>query len=194
MVDMQRYTIDEIEQQDAPVPGWWRIGFIGFLSICPLYLLYFHAGADGRSAVDRYEAKLEAITRKKYAEIGDLEPNADTILRFTKEDNWVKVGKVVFKSKCATCHGREAEGQIGPNLTDSFYKNVRKVEDIARVVLEGANNNAMPAWKDKMHPNDIVLVSAYVATLRGTDVEGGKGPEGSKIPEWSSETDSSNES
>ena len=187
MSNLENYTVDEIKQEDAPVPRWWRMAFLTLLSLCPLYLLYFHAGAEGRSAVDSYEAKLEAITRKKYAEIGDLTADSATILKFMDQPNWVKVGKVVFKSNCSTCHGREGEGKIGPNLTDGHYKNVRGLEDIARVVNEGANNNAMPAWKDRLHQNDVVLVAAYVASLRGTDAEGGKGPEGVEIPAWSGE-------
>ena len=194
MTNPEDYLIDGIEQEDAPIPVWWKRSSLFLLMCCPLYLLYFHAGASGRSAVDQYESKIQAITKKKYAEIGDLQPDAATILKFVEKDNWVKVGKVIFKSKCATCHGREAEGKIGPNLTDEHYKNVRKVEDIARVISNGANNNAMPAWNDKLLQNDIVLVSAYVASIRGTNADNGKGPEGMIIAEWEASPPSEPES
>jgi len=69
-------------------------------------------------------------------------------------------------------------------LTDDFYKNVTNVEDIARVITKGAAGNAMPAWGNRLHPNDIVLLSAYVASLRQTNADGGKAPEGRVIPPW----------
>lgn len=73
---------------------------------------------------------------------------------------------------------------MGPNLTDDHYKHLSDLEGLAKVVLQGAANNAMPAWSNRLHPNEVVLVSAYVASLRGTMVEGGKQPEGREIPAW----------
>ena len=56
--------------------------------------------------------------------------------------------------------------------------------DIATVILKGANNNAMPAWEEKLQANDVVMVSAYVASLRGTNASGGKAAEGFDIEPW----------
>jgi cytochrome c oxidase cbb3-type subunit 3 len=41
----------------------------------------------------------------------------------------------------------------------------------------------MPAWKTKLHPTELVLVSAYVASLRGRN-EAGRQAEGSEIAAW----------
>lgn len=141
---------------------------------------------------DSYESALAASSQKLLDQIGTLEPNEATVVKYMNESNWVKVGKVIFKSKCATCHGREGEGNIGPNLTDDSYKNVRKIEDIVQVIVKGANNNAMPAWEDKLETNEIVLVSAYVASLRGTNVAGGKAAEGATISAWPALSESEN--
>lgn len=184
MVSREELVIDGIEQLETPVPGWWKKTFITLLSLCPFYLLYYHIGAPGRSMADAYDQALARNTRLQFEEIGELKPDAETILRFTEKANWLKVGKVVFKTNCASCHGRSGEGAVGPNLTDDRYKNIRSVEDIARVVLQGANNKAMPAWDGKLHPNEVVLVSAYVASIRGTNVAGGKAAEGGAIPAW----------
>ena len=185
MANREDYIADGIEEiDDARVPGWWKNIMLTLLIFSAIYMLYYHIGAPGRSLADAHDRDLAAATRKLFGEIGELAPDEPTILRYMEKENWVKVGKVVFKSNCATCHGLEGEGKVGPNLTDENYKHVRGVSDIAKVILEGANNNAMPAWQDKLHPNEVVLVSAYVANLRGRNVEGGKGAEGGEIAPW----------
>lgn len=184
MTDKPALIIDEIEHVDGRVPKWWRHTFAMLFVFCPFYMIFYHTGAPGRSMEERYEKALAENTRLQFAEIGELNADAATVLQYTGKDSWLKVGKVLFKANCATCHGREGQGLVGPNLTDDTYKNVRSIGDVATVILKGANNNAMPAWEGKLHPNEIVFVSAYVASLRGTDVAGGKAAEGIQIPEW----------
>ncbi len=179
------HAYDGIQEFDNPLPGWWKWMFVGSIVFSLFYALYFHVGAPGRSVADQYDAALAANTRLQFAEIGDLQPTADNIMLYANKKSWLSVGQTVFKTNCISCHGRDGEGKVGPNLTDQFYKNVRKVEDIARVINQGAGNGAMPAWANRLHPNEVVLVSAYVASLRGAKTAGeGKAPEGSEIPAW----------
>ena len=178
------FIFDGIEQETGSVPKWWKHTFVWSLVFCPFYFIVYNTGAPGRSMTELYDTALAESSRKRLAEMGELKPDEKTILQVTAKGSWVKVGKVVFKQQCASCHGVSGEGLVGPNLTDDAYKHVRKVEDIGRVILQGANNNAMPAWQDKLEPNEIVLLTAYVATIRGTNVAGGKPAEGSEIEPW----------
>lgn len=178
------HSYDGIEEYDNPLPGWWKWLFVASIAFSPVYWVFYHGGAEGRSVHDIYDVALAENTRLQFAEIGDLEPNAETIVRYSHKKNWVRVGEVIFKTNCISCHGRNGEGMVGPNLTDEHYKYIQNVEDIAKIVTNGAGGNAMPAWKTRLHPNEIVLVSAYVASLRGENVEGGKGPDGREIPPW----------
>ena len=178
------HAYDGIEEYDNPLPGWWKWTFVATIIVCPFYWMFYHGGADGRSIQDDYNVALAENTRLQFAEIGDLEPTEETILKFAQKSNWVRVGEIVFKTNCSSCHGREGEGKIGPNLTDEYFKHISKVDDIARVIANGAAANAMPAWSNRLHTNEIVMVSAYVANLRGTNVEGGKAAEGKLIAAW----------
>lgn len=178
------HAYDGIEEYDNPLPGWWKWMFVASIAFTPFYWMYYHGGAPGRTLDDQYGLALAANTRLQFAEIGDLEPNAETITRYMAKENWVKVGKTVFRANCISCHGRDGEGKVGPNLTDEVYKNVNSIEDIAKVISNGANAGAMPKWSNRLHVNEIVLVSAYVASLRGTNVESSRIPEGKQIAPW----------
>lgn len=179
------HAYDGIQEFDNPLPGWWKWMFIGSIVFSVFYAMYFHIGAPGRSISEVYDADLSANMRLQFKEIGELKPNADTIVAYIAKPNWLKVGQTVYKANCITCHGRDGEGKVGPNLADEYYKNVTKIEDIARVISKGAGNGAMPAWGNRIHLNEIVLVSAYVATLRGKKPPGeAKGPEGNEIAPW----------
>ena len=178
------HAYDGIEEFDNPLPGWWKWLFVASIVICPFYWMFYHGGAEGRSTEDAYNSALAENTRLQFAEIGDLQPDAATIMKFSQKSNWVRVGEIVFKTNCSTCHGRKGEGNVGPNLTDEYFKHITTVEDIAKVIANGAAAKAMPAWSNRLHPNEIVMLSAYIAKLRGTNVEGGKAAEGKLIAPW----------
>lgn len=180
------HSYDGIEEFDNPLPGWWKWLFAATIAFTPLYWIYYHGGAEGRSIEDTYSVALAENTRLQFETVGELTPDANTIMKYTTdaEASWLRVGQVVFKTHCISCHGKNGEGKVGPNLTDEQFKHIQNVEDIARVVANGAAANAMPAWSNRLHPNEIVLVSAYVASLRGTNAEGGRAPEGREIPPW----------
>lgn len=180
------HSYDGIQEYDNPLPGWWKFLFWLFIFFAPLYYIYFHLGVEGRTVHDQYDRHMAQIFELRFKEIGILEPDRETITKYMNDAEWRKVGQVVFKTNCVSCHGPDGQGGIGPNLTDDHWKNVRNVEDIAKVISDGAANGSMPAWKNRLsHPNQIVLVSAYVASMRENPLSGPKPPEGNVIPPWS---------
>jgi cytochrome c oxidase cbb3-type subunit 3 len=180
------HSYDGIREYDNPLPGWWKWLFVLTVVVSPFYLLYFHVGGPNRSVHEQFAAALDANQKKKYADIGDLTPDAVTLVKYMKDPEWNEVGKSIYKMNCVSCHGAEGGGVIGPNLCDENYKHIKKVEDIVKVINEGVAGGAMPAWATRIpNKNDIVMVSAYVASLRGTSPANPKGPDGSPIAAWS---------
>ncbi len=114
--------------------------------------------------------------------LGTLNQDRATLVRFMKKPDWVSYGKSIYKTNCQSCHGPDGGGLVGLNLCDNKWKNVKHVEDIMTVINNGANNNAMPAWKQRFSdPRDVIMVSAYVATLLGTKPAVAKADDVSKI-------------
>ncbi len=184
MIDSSNRPNDELRYGDAKVPHWWTIGVLCIVLYGLIYFVYHHFGAPGRSDIDSFDVALARNTELQYAEIGDLKQDEKTMVRFLEEPSWLRVGQSIFKTNCVQCHGNNGEGKVGPNLGDESYKNIRKLEDILLVINRGAGGAAMPAWQNKLNSNEIVLVSTYVASLRGTNPEDGKGPDGQVIPPW----------
>lgn len=179
------HVYDGIQEYDNPLPGWWTNLFWATFVFSIFYLVYYHMGAEGRTIHDDFDRHMASIMETRFAKIGNLEGDRATILKYMKDPEWLPVGKVVFRANCVSCHGAEGQGLIGPNLTDDNWKSVKKAEDLFTVISDGAANGAMPAWKRRLtHQNQIVLVAAYVASLRGSAPAGGKGPEGDPIPAW----------
>lgn len=81
--------------------------------------------------------------------------------------------------RCASCHGENGEGRIGPNLSDAYWLNGNStVESLTSMIAEGQTNKGMPAWKNVFHANDIRAMAEYVKTFQGTSPANAKAPQG----------------
>jgi cytochrome c oxidase cbb3-type subunit 3 len=118
------------------------------------------------------------------AKLGDLKPDDATILALSHDDKKLLAGRNMFKANCATCHAPDGGGKTGPNLTDDAYINVRAPKDIFKVVRDGVVAKGMPDWKSRFSEAQLVLLSAYVVSLRGTTAASPREPQGERIAPW----------
>lgn len=183
--ELTGHSYDGIQEFDNPLPGWWKWLFVATVVASPPYWAFYHFGTEGRSASARYEVALAANAQMQFADIGELTGDEATLVKYKDDKLGVSLGKSVYLTNCVTCHRNDGSGNVGPNLTDQHYKNVKKIEDIYTVLVNGAGGGAMPAWKNRLSQNEIVMVSAYVASMRGTPAgPTAKEPEGVIIPPW----------
>lgn len=177
------HEYDGIQEYDNPTPGWWWWLLNVTVLFSVAYFLFFTWSPEAWTNAQEHDNALAANLKLQFAEIGDLQPDEATLLKYMKDEKWLAVGKVVFAAKCAICHAANATGSTGPNMTDDYYKNIKVITDIPRVISGGAANGAMPAWKTQLHQNEIVLTAAYIASLRGQNLPG-RPHEGELIPPW----------
>jgi len=182
------HEYDGIREYDNPCPAWWHVIFLGTVVFSILYFVFFHVGpsmgTNGWTLDEAYSDDVADNLKLQFKDLGDLKVDEPTVLKYMNEPDWLAIGAAVFKTNCKSCHGADGSGLIGPNLTDDYYKNVKQLIDVAHVIENGAANGSMPAWKNRLHPNETVMVSAYVAKLRGQNLTGPRGTEGSAIPPW----------
>lgn len=177
------HSYDGIQEYDNPTPGWWTWMFIATVVFSVVYFGISALTGWQLGAVPFYERAMVANMQRQYGTLGDVKPDAPTLLKLAADTKWNQVGAALFQTHCVSCHGREGEGLSGANLTDESYLNVKKIEDIADVIAKGRNNGAMPAWNTRLQPVEQVLLSAYVAGLRGQK-KPGRAAEGQAIEAW----------
>jgi len=178
------HTYDGIHEFDNPTPGWWVWIFILTVIFAIGYFVWYDVGMPDRTLNAEYATAKAIVTKKKLAKLGELKLDEASLLRYMHSQDHLDAGREVFKANCTSCHGPDGQGQIGPNLTADIYKHVKKLEDIPAVIMAGANNGAMPSWKNRLDPTDIALVASYVASLRGKNLPGYVLPGRVPIPPW----------
>jgi len=99
----------------------------------------------------------------------------------TRVSEKLQLGKKIFNMKCFSCHGKEGKGLIGPNLTDNYWKNITREDEIIDFITNGRKGVMMLAYKDYLKPEEIEAVALYVKALQGKKLKKSKKPEGKKI-------------
>ena len=81
-------------------------------------------------------------------------------------------GERVWARKCSACHGRDgrgdtrfARGRPFAVLTDDRWKHGGDLESIRRLITEGDPASPMPAYRDRLSPEEIDAAAHHVLEL-----------------------------
>jgi cytochrome c oxidase cbb3-type subunit 3 len=142
-------------------------------------LYWFNIGVGpGKGRIAQYH---EEVAAAKAAHPPPAESGPAELAAMAGNAQVVAAGKAVFATNCASCHRADGGGLIGPNLTDDAWIHGATLPEIHRTVSEGVLAKGMPNWGKLLRPDDVDAVVAYVASLRNTQVPGGKAAEGTKV-------------
>ena len=177
------HAYDGIREYDNPLPGWWRMIFWATIVFAAGYWVWFHVAHKGATPDDKYRAALADYNSKRdvreAAEAANVtEP---TLAKDAADGALVAHGQAIFTAKCASCHGADGRGLIGPNLTDDFQIHGSTRMDIYKTVRGGVPGTAMPAWGEQLPAPDVVAAASYAISLRNTHVANGKAPQGLRV-------------
>ena len=80
----------------------------------------------------------------------------------------IENGKQLFSTmNCASCHGYDGKGGMGPDLTDTYWKYGGTPVMVYKSIFEG-RPEGMPAWQSMLPTDPIWDVVAYIQSLGGT--------------------------
>lgn len=169
------YIYDGIEEHDNRLPNWWLFILWTTIVFAAGYWFWYHVAEVSPGQLGEYKAEADEVAKRAQ---GHKPASDETLLALVQDPTAVANGKAVFQTNCASCHGAQGQGLIGPNLTDPYWLHGGRPVAIHKVVAEGVVAKGMPAWERTLGAERVKAVTAYVLTLKGTNAPGGKAPQG----------------
>lgn len=78
----------------------------------------------------------------------------------------VRVGRILYRSNCAHCHGHNGNGALGPSLATDEFLSLADDGYLATAIIQGRPDTAMPAWHH-LSVNDVADLIRYLRTFNG---------------------------
>ena len=181
------HEYDGIRELDNNLPPWWKYGFYLTIVFSLIYLVQYHVAGSGNVGLDEYNAQLADAEKMKEERLKNAAVNVDeTTVTFLESAAEQAEGQKIFSEKCVVCHGKSAEGLVGPNLTDDYWLHGGKINDVFKIIKYGFPSKGMLAWQGQLTPVQIQQVSSYIKSIHGTNPANAKAAEGDLYQETAS--------
>ncbi len=180
------HEYDGIGECDHQLPNWWVWTFIATVAFAIGYFFYYSQLRSGELPLEAYKREVAEHAAARAEQIrahGVMDREA--LEGLSKDQKSVAKGGELFQQTCSPCHAANGGGGIGPNLTDRYWIHGGAPNDIYQTITDGVPAKGMAAWGGQLGAEAIQNVTAFVLTLRNTNVPDGKPPQG----ELSNETE-----
>lgn len=178
------HNYDGIEEFDYPLPNWWVATFIGGI-VFAIFYVYYYEFSSGLSLKEEFQRDWQKISKIK-------EEQAKLLSEFDikKYEAWKDTVDLqaysteVYQENCLSCHQEGGVGDIGPNLTDRHWLNLKEVNprSVFMFVKNGNEDAGMPAWGEILSREELYAATAYVLSIQNT-MKPGKEPQGEILDE-----------
>lgn len=102
-------------------------------------------------------SEMEKLT--SYIRQWEIEPPSFSRVKSTMAN--ASLGSVIFYSECASCHGFDGEGGIGPALNEQSFLELASERFLYNTIANGRSNTAMPAWS-KFSARQLSSIIAFI--------------------------------
>ncbi|WP_185861469.1 cbb3-type cytochrome c oxidase N-terminal domain-containing protein [Blattabacterium cuenoti] len=183
------HGFDGIIELDNKLPMWWVHLFYLTIAFSAIYF-FSYLLIDFSNPYKEYDRAYQ--NQLKEIQIFEKNTPQATIENAHFKENLIHNGKVLFDENCATCHQSDGSGNIGPNLTDNYWINIKDKDlfkNIFYIIWNGSENNpTMRAFgqSGEIKGNDIEKISSYVYFINQKSKKPLKGKihQGTEIKEW----------
>jgi cytochrome c oxidase cbb3-type subunit 3 len=167
------HVYDGIEEQDNRLPNWWLGLLYGSIVFAFSYWFVYEIAHARPNPWQTYQVEAAAAAERAAAA-----PLSDQTLLTMASDRQVtgEAGRV-FGQMCSPCHGANAQGVVGPNLTDRFWLHGATPIAIHNSINAGFPTKGMPQWGKMLGPTRVRALAAYIVSLKGKNLPG-KPPQG----------------
>jgi len=182
--DKVLHELDGIKEYDNPMPGWLMAIWWGSLLFAAAYLMFYALSfGEGTMEAEYRQQTVDSITAvQAHFDANPLVPPSPAdLLGGAANQVVLDAGAARFARTCASCHGDQAQGRIGPNLTDDRWIHGGAVEQIFQSVAKGWPAKGMPPWGRAIPPEEIAALVSYVRSLQGSNPPNAKAAEGEPV-------------
>jgi len=175
------HEVDGIQEYDNKLPNWWLYTLYGTILFGAGYWFHYQTSGFGDLPRAEYQQEMDkaaAVQAERIKAAGVMTPEA--LVALSKDKGTLEQGKQVFATTCVACHRADGGGVVGPNLTDDFWLHGAAPDKVYKSISVGVPDKGMPAWGPQLGPDRVRAVTAYVISLRGTNVPNGKAPQGER--------------
>lgn len=188
---MLDHNYDGIIELDNSLPPWWVKMFYITIITAVIYMFHYHVFKTGKLQTEEYTTELQTAELEKESfrklSANNVDETTVTLLNVTAE---LDQGKTLFISKCSPCHGKNAEGIVGPNLTDEYWMHGGGIKNVFKSIKYGIPQKGMIAWETQMTPTDIQKVASYILSVKGSKPANAKEAQGDLYKEDNTVQDS----
>jgi cytochrome c oxidase cbb3-type subunit III len=179
-VDMDLgHDYDGIRELDNKLPPWWLYGFYICVIFAGIYLYRFHVSHSAPSSEQEYQIAMAQADAEKEEYLKSAANKVDeNSVALVTDAAGLAEGKKLFGANCSPCHGANAQGVVGPNLTDDYWLHGGGVKNVFKTIKYGVQEKGMKSWKDDFSPVQIAELASFIKSLHGTKPAGAKDPQG----------------
>ncbi|MBK8146010.1 MAG: c-type cytochrome [Bacteroidetes bacterium] len=174
------HDYDGIQELDNGMPPMLKYIFVITVLASVVYWINYHVLEASPLPLQEYEIELEqaAIAKEAYLKKAGNSVDENTVTLLT-DASMLAAGEKVYTTNCVACHGDKGQGGVGPNFTDQYWLHGGDIKSVFKVVKYGVAAKGMRSWQSEIKPGDMQAVASYILTkLGGTNVAGGKAPQG----------------
>jgi cytochrome c oxidase cbb3-type subunit 3 len=114
------------------------------------------------------EGALARVAIGDLAGVGNNTLDAQVANPYADDRASIEAGHEFFiNMNCASCHGYDLRGGMGPDLTDTYWRYGGSPADIYKSIYEG-RPQGMPAWGRALPPVVIWKVVSYIQSKGGS--------------------------
>lgn len=161
------HEYDGILEADNQLPRWWLGIFFATVAFAFAYWWVYESWEFASSPREAYDTELALAAARGGVQVDDA-----LLEGLATNESMVARGRTTFLQNCVVCHGELAEGRIGPNLTDSAWLHGDSPTEIYATIREGYAPRGMPAWGASLGEAQVQALTAYVLSVRDTNVPG----------------------
>jgi len=178
------HDYDGIRELDNHLPPWWKYLFYITIVFGVVYIGVYHVFDTMPLQEQEYNNAMSLAEAAKAANVSSDAVGIDESSVVISDDpSVIANGGKVYAMNCAPCHKADGGGGIGPNLTDEYWVNGGSVSDVFTAVKYGFPDKGMISWEPLLSSQQMSDVTSFVMSLKGTNPEGAKDPQGERYIE-----------